>query len=288
MDIKIGYLVAYDYEMLKRSLPTVYRPADKIVLAIDKDRKTFAGENFTIPSSFFDWLKDVDKENKVTVIEESFFVPGLGASEADTRARNILAKAMGEGGWHFQTDVDEYFIDFAGLVSELKKTEHLYSNKKVTLEAYWSLIFKQTDKGFFVVNNPEKFALITNHPVYLHHRYNADNEHYTLDHLILHQSWGRGEEGLKKKLNNWAHRIDFDTASYFNFWKSVDTDNYKYIHDFHPIKPYLWRGLDYIPAQEIDELLARMPSKAQLPEERWPRLKKWFPPVIYNRLQKMA
>jgi hypothetical protein len=35
--------------------------------------------------------------------------------ECDTRERNMLAKYMGEGGWHVQIDADEYFADFLSI-----------------------------------------------------------------------------------------------------------------------------------------------------------------------------
>lgn len=287
MEIKVGYMVGYDYELLKHSLPTVYSVADKIVIAIEKDRKTFAGETFSIDPSFFQWLEETDVDNKINLYEDSFYVPEMGASEADTRARNLLGKRMGEGGWHFHIDVDEYFVDFKGLVAELKNIQHRFQNKKVTLQAFCSVIFKASAEGYFMVSSPEKFALITNHPVYYHHRYNADNEHYTLNHLAVHQSWGRGEDGLKTKLNNWAHRIDFDTEAYFRFWKSVCRDNYNYIKDFHPLKPSLWSKLDFVPARNIEELLSQMKAKVdEQPLQKWEKLRKWLPPVIYNRLQK--
>ena len=50
--IKVGYLISYDYELLFSSLPTVYDESDEIFLAIDKDRRTWAGNNFSLPSTF--------------------------------------------------------------------------------------------------------------------------------------------------------------------------------------------------------------------------------------------
>ena len=38
---QVGFLVSYDYELLKNSLPRVYEESDTIILAIDKERKKF-------------------------------------------------------------------------------------------------------------------------------------------------------------------------------------------------------------------------------------------------------
>lgn len=290
MDIKVGYLVAYDYELLKNSLPTVYADADKIVLAIDKDRKTFAGESFRIEPSFFDWLREIDTEKKIRLYEDAFYVPGMTTAEAETRERNMLGKFMGEGGWHIQIDVDEYFVDFKKLVQELKASKNKYAGKNVTLRIYWCSIFKITAEGYFLIEGGrENFALATNHPVYEQARYNHSNENHTLNHIVLHQSWGRSEEDLAKKLRNWSHSADFDTAAYFRFWKSIDIYNHKYIHNFHPLYPAYWKSLRFVHAAGILDLIKKIPS--QYEEEKTSRrqpLKKWIPPVIYNRLVKTA
>lgn len=288
MEIKVGYIVAYDYELLKNSLPTVYKGADKIVVAIDKDRKTFAGGTYTIDPGFFTWLKEVDPQKKITVYEDNFYVPGLTANEADTRERNMLAKKMGEGGWHFQIDVDEYFVNFEGLIEDLKTVESKLHGRKITLQIYCSVLFKTVSEGFFIVDgSSEQFSVATNNPVYTFHRNNGENERYLLNHLILHQSWGRTEDELRRKLENWSHHADFNTDAYFRFWQSVSLDNYKYISDFHPLFPAYWKHLRFVPKQSVADLLQTMPwqNEYAIPS-RSENLKKWLPPVLYNRLLK--
>mgnify|MGYP007128966661 CR=1 FL=1 len=50
--IAVGFLIAYDYEYLKYSLPCVYNSADKIILAIDSNRNTLTGNNFQFDENF--------------------------------------------------------------------------------------------------------------------------------------------------------------------------------------------------------------------------------------------
>jgi len=285
---KVGYLVAYDYELLKQSLPTVYAHVNKIVLAIDKERKSYIGETFTIDPSFFDWIKAFDTENKIQFYEDNFYVPGLGAREAETRERNMLAKFMGEGGWHIQIDVDEYFVDFKKIVEELKASEEKFKGRNVTVRVYWMSIFKTDSNGFFLVDESrENFALATNYPHYEEARYNHANENVVFNHVALHQSWGRTEADLAKKLRNWSHTEDFDTESYFRFWKSIDVDNHKYVRDFHPLFGSNWKRLKYLEANSISELLKKMPAHLETPAPTKAHpLQRWLPPVIYNRLVK--
>jgi len=107
MLIKVGFLVSYDYNYLRTSLPLVYAEADSVSLAIDKQRRTWNGGSFTIDDAFFEWLKSMDTKKKIRIYEDDFFDPNLSAIENDSRERNMLAKFMGEGGWHVQVDADE-------------------------------------------------------------------------------------------------------------------------------------------------------------------------------------
>ena len=286
MEIKVGFLVAYDYELLRHSLPAVYKSADKIVMAIDKERRTFAGGTYELDPSFFSWLKSIDADNKITIYEDDFYIQGLTANEADTRERNMLAKKLGEGGWHFQVDVDEYFINFEALIKDLRMVEDKLKHKKVTIQIACSVLFKKAENGFFIVDGEhEKFSIATNNPEYTFHRNNDVNEKYFINHLILHQSWGRTEDDLRLKLDNWSHHSDFDTESYFNFWKSISSDNYKYMSDFHPLSKGLWKSLSFVQADSLEDVLKNMPFKTKKEPGAWSfRLRNWLPPVIYRKL----
>ena len=48
-------------------------------------------------------------------------------------------------------------------------------------------------------------------------------------------SWGRNEVEMKEKLEHWGHSHDFDTDSYYDFWKSITLENYSSIRMYHPL-----------------------------------------------------
>lgn len=286
MEIKVGYLVAYDYELLKHSLPTVYPDADKIVIAIDKNRRTFAGGFYTINPDFFEWLTIVDVEKKITIYEDEFYKKSLTANEADTRTRILLAKQLGEGGWHVQVDVDEYFIKFNEFVTELQKLTPTLKGRKVDIHIACNVIFKQSERGFFVLDgNPERFCIATNQPKYTLHRNSQENEAVFINHVILHQSWGRTPAELQHKLQNWSHHTDFNTKAYYQFWQSVNETNYQYIRDFHPLFKGRWQKLQFIEGKSIPEVLSEMPHTLNHVPTAWAyRLRNWLPPAIYRKL----
>lgn len=270
--IKVGYLVSYDYNYLKYSLPTVYKEADIIVLAIDKDRKTWRGETFEIAPSFFEWVKEYDIDHKVKIYEDSFFQAELTAMECETRERKMLTQFMGHGDWHVQIDSDEYILDFKSVVAYLKSLD---IKVKTLVYAEMVTIFKQDANDFFMIDKNDRFPLATNEPIHLGGRnlQQLEKNIYT-KFKVLHQSWGRTEEELSQKLRNWGHRTDFNTEAYFNLWKAINKDTYKYIQNFHPLDFYSWKSLVHVEAKDIPELIEK--TKATLLFEKQENKKSKF------------
>lgn len=251
MPIKVGMLLSYDYEFVENSLPLLYPYADYIALAVDKDRKTWSGELFEIPDSFFTWLKKFDTDNKIHIYEDSFHVPSLKAIECDTRERNMLAKFMGEGGWHLQIDSDEYFIDFEKFIKYLKTLD---ISTPTLVHARWMTMFKKINHNYFLIRTNERFPVATNNPHYSIVRHSECQTNIYTDFEVLHQSWARDENEIKQKLRNWGHNVDFDVDSYYQLWKTINRQTYKYIKSFHPLDPWLWPSLEYFEAKNIKEL----------------------------------
>jgi len=254
--IKVGMLVSYDYEMIKNSLPPIYDHADKIVLAVDKDGKTWAGNDIHISDDFWQWLKDFDTQHKIEIYRDSFYVDGLTAMQCDTRERAMLAKYMGDGGWHIQVDSDEYFVDFKHFVDFLHylDTRKRYINC-VIIE--WLILFKRTSKGFLIIkDNGGYIHLATTKPQHRGTCRTMIRPHAILySQKIIHDSWARTEDEMLVKLNNWGHNTDFDTDGYFHYWKAINEKNYMFIKNFHPLQNDTWQGLNYIEANNIHDML---------------------------------
>lgn len=282
--IKVGLLVSYDYIYIKDSLPRIYPYADTISLAIDKDRKTWSGESFEIEDSFFDWIKEFDKDNKIRIYEDSFYVPTLSTIECDTRERNMLAQFMGEGGWHLQIDSDEYFLNFEKFVDYLRTLD---ISKETQVFARWITMYKKIGNDYFFINTNEVFPVASNKPSYICARMSkSDNNIYT-DFKALHQSWARSDEEIKLKIRNWGHNTDFDVEAYYLFWKAINRQTYKYARSFHPLDSWLWPSLEYFEVQSIEELVGKVNTfliekeKEQKQKEKI-TLKDFVPVALYK------
>jgi len=262
MVVKVGYLVSYDYEYLKYSLPLIYdnEKVQEIILVIDKDRLTWSGNKFDIPVTFFEWIKSIDLQYKIKILEDSFYNESNPPMINENEERNFLYEKMGKCDWYIQLDCDEYFLDFSAFIGELEKI-YLEKNKyHNTLSVCVKLanLFKKLEKGFLVISPiREKCWVATTNPNCYFGRVNESNEIIESDAILVHQSWARCESEILQKITNWGHKNDFDSKSYFNLWKSLDKNNYRYIHDFHPLQDNdgIWNELKLLHFENIETLL---------------------------------
>lgn len=243
--IKVGFLISYDYEFIKTSLPRVYNEVEEIYFAVDANGLTWSGESIQIEEAFWDWVEEFDTAKKIRIYKDSFYVDGLTPMECDTRERNLLGKRMGEADWYIQIDSDEYFVDFASFAHKLKAFK---SAVPVTVACRVLTLFKRVANGYLIIGGSEELlAFATNNPVYDVARNNTSgNEQVNWDDLVLHQSWARTPEEIYLKLHNWSHKDDFNVDSFFKLWTAIDEDNYHVIKSFHPLWSNVWPCLKFV------------------------------------------
>lgn len=253
--IQVGYLVSYDYELLKNALPTTYNDADTVFLAIDKNRKTWNGGSFEIDKSFFEWLENFDVDKKVVLYEDDFYVPTLTTMQCEIRERRMLSEKMGIGNWLIQIDCDEYFIDFKKFVTDLRKYDSYLENplkKTIQVAAFWIILYKYTPNGILYVDKPTKAIFATNNPEYTVGRRVKGQVIYT-NNIVLHESLSRSEEELRFKFENWGHNKETN-KDFLNKWIAINENNYKEYKDLYYIEPKRWKKLDYFPTKDIKEI----------------------------------
>lgn len=72
--IKVGFCVAYDWVLLKDSIPRVYDNADEICLSIDKYRTSWSGaKKYEFDENAFrSFINQIDTGHKIRVYEDFF------------------------------------------------------------------------------------------------------------------------------------------------------------------------------------------------------------------------
>jgi hypothetical protein len=271
--IKTGFCVAYDWEMLRKSIPIVYEHSDIICLALDKNRKSWAGNPYEFDNkAFYQFVEEIDKDKKIILYEDDFALPDLNSRQNCNRHRMLIAEKMGKGGWHIQIDSDEYFLDFAGFAQYLKKLNPnpTGQEKPLNVSCPFIALLKKVDEGYLYVDFkdrlPEIIPMATTLPDYQRARQNGHFNHYA-NFYVIHETWARSDEELWYKINNWGHaseELEEKKAreSYFELWKALDSRNYQYIRDFHPASPTTWTALGFCEGKDIDGFMQNF----QVPE----------------------
>lgn len=270
--IKVGFCVAYDWELLKNSIPPIYERADRICLGIDKDRHSWACNPYEIDNdAFYEFVKGIDTDNKIDIYEDDFSLENLNSRENCNRHRMLIAESMGKGGWHIQIDSDEYFLDFNGFTEYLKAIIKNPSGNEKPLNVNVNLIplYKQVENGYLYVDFEEKpfenAPFATNAPLYERARNNGYFNHIS-PFIAIHETWARNEDQLWYKLKNWGHAAEelesnASKMSYFNLWKTIDKFNYKHIRNINPARPEVWPALDYCEASSIADFIEKLTHK---------------------------
>ncbi|VXC12940.1 conserved hypothetical protein [Flavobacterium sp. 9AF] len=278
--IQVGFLVSYDYELLKNAIPPVYDASDTIFLAIDKSRKTWNGSDIHIDASFFEWVKEFDIKNKIQIYEDNFFVEGLSTMECEIRERKLLADQMGIGNWLIQLDADEYFFDFKKFTTQLQSYNHFLTSKKhVQICCFKINLYKNVNSGVLYVDLFDKFMVATNIPNYKIGRHGKCRSIY-VDAIALHDCLSREREDLIKKLDNWGHNEEIDKESFMQKWDAVNETNYQDFEGFFYLDPMDWKTLKFMNGNSLDEVLNNFKNDSSMKISNWFLMKKnigqWF------------
>ena len=278
----VGFLVSYDYPLLFNAIPFVYEQADLIILALDKNRKTWNGADIEVGEDFFNWIKQNDPSNKIRVYEDSFYVPDQTTMECEVRERKMMVEQAGPDNWYIHLDADEYFVEFDKLVDFLNKRSHLLKNpEKTPIEvcAMHVNVFKRVESGMLIVNRASRTPVATNWPSYRKGRKTGQPKVYT-DFLILHECLSRSYDELNQKLTNWGHNVDIDKDKFLARWSSIDATNYKEEKDLFYMRPAsLWPGLQFVKTDEPKDIAPQLRSLNLVPGKfyLWKKnLGQWF------------
>lgn len=271
-EIRVGFLMSYDYELLKNSIPLVYKEADSITIALDENLRTWSGGNFEIDENFFLWIKSFDAEKKITIYRDDFFDSNLNAMENEVKERKMLASRMGIGNWLIQIDSDEYFVDFKKFTEELKLRNKYLKNpeaNQVQIAGFYVNLYKYTDEGILYVSKTRNQKFATNYPSYTTGR-NTKKQVIYIPNLVIHECLSRSEEEIRTKFSNWGHSHQVDIDKFLNKWREINQSNYDKFENLFYLNPDIWKKLNYVKGKSIKEISKNlnyqelMPSKSFL------------------------
>jgi len=271
-EIQVGFLMSYDYKLLKHSIPLVYNEADSITIALDKNLKTWSGKSFQVDDSFFLWLDSFDTAKKITLYRGDFYDPKLNPMENEVKERKLLANKMGIGNWLIQIDSDEYFVDFKKFTEELKlRNKYLKNPEKnqIQIAGYYLNLYKYTNDGILYVSKLRNQKFATNYPNYVTGR-NTKKQVIYIPNIVIHECLSRSEEEIRIKFTNWGHSHQVDIEKFLEKWRKINKSNYDKFENFFYLEPEKWEKLNYIEGKSITEVSQNLnyqdiiPSKSYL------------------------
>lgn len=268
-EIRVGFLMSYDYELLKNSIPLVYKDADSITIALDQNLRTWSGGKFEIDDSFFLWLKSFDTENKIIIYRDNFFDSNLNAMENEVKERKMLASKMGIGNWLIQIDSDEYFVDFKKFTEELRIRNKYLNNpeeNQVQIAGFYVNLYKYTDDGILYVSKPRNQKFATNHPSYITGR-NTKKQVIYIPSLVIHECLSRSEDEIRTKFKNWGHSHQVDIDTFLDKWRKINQSNYNKFENLFYLQPEIWKKLNYVKGKTIKEISENLNYKELVPSK---------------------
>lgn len=279
--IQVGFLMSYDYELLKTSIPLVYKEADNITIALDKNFITWSGEHFEVKEDFFTWIRSFDTENKISIYRDNFYKANLNPMENEVRERKMLASKMGVGNWIIQIDSDEYFVNFKYFTQQLKQRNKYLTNpekNQIQIAGYYINLYKHTEDGVLYVSEPRNQKFATNYPGYVTGR-NTKQKVIYIPYLVIHECLSRTEREIQKKFTNWGHSHQVNIDKFLEKWRKIDQSNYNDYEDFFYLEPEKWKKLSFVKGKTITEISKNlnydklMPSNAHLMSKNFGQ---WF------------
>jgi hypothetical protein len=240
-------LISYDYNYLLDSIVSYYSIADEIFLGLDKNRLTFKKNKFEIDDVFFERLKEIDKQKKISIIEDDFCKYD-NSMQNETYERNILSSKC-NGKFVVAVDCDEIFLN-ANEFNNWLDSQH--EDFCYDFLCTWHTVYKRFDYNLLICKPYEQAFLGTCHKKSYIKARSTKYRKVMSPLKVLHFSWGRSEYELRQKLSNWSHSEDFDIEKFILIWNSVTLQNYKEITNFHPLKiKKWWKNLELININNI-------------------------------------
>lgn len=235
-------LISYDAEYLPKSIEKYYEYVDEIVLGLDKNRVTWAGNSFSFDETKL-WkdLSVIDGDSKISVIEDNFHKSDV-AIKNDNYERNFLKEEC-QHDIIISVDADEYLLNAKAFFEDYLPivTPYLKDND---ICFTWVTPYKEIGDTTLVIANEDNSALIEETQGFVTHK-NAtftyarwtDRSQGIANRLlsplmVLHYSLCRNQESLHEKINNTGHSDLIGHDPFYDIWSQVTMENFQELRNF--------------------------------------------------------
>lgn len=280
-----AYVLAADPTWLTSSVSRYYDLVDRIVVSYDSAGRGWSGAPIDAEQSIRK-MRALDRDRKAVYVPGTFSDASRSAMDNDTEQRREALAVAGEGAkWVLQLDTDEVLPRPAALFDVLDTAARdgqegvewpmrvLYRRRKrdylevvdreklpryeypgpVAVRPTAGLVEARRIEGPFlrcVVEDDLRSLQLQRSPGPGETRL-AGLPH---DAAILHNSWARNPEVVRKKVRSWGHNRGWRSEAYYwTKWYSAPL-TWRLMRDFHPFSRGLWPRL--APTSDPQWLLA--------------------------------
>ena len=281
-----AYLLAADPTWIEPSVRSYYGVVEKIFVSYDRDKIGWTGAPIAADECI-ERIRAIDVDRKVRLVEGSFFRKDSSPMENDTAQRqHALTEAGKDADWVVELDTDEVMPDAPYFVDRLREVP---PDREACM---WPMrvMFKQLSATSFLEVSTRGRTPYSEYPgpvacrpgvkLIAARRSSGPQWRHGIrygwwDYLVrptirpdaliepgkavLHFSWARNDDEIRRKLSSWSHARDFDREAYLNdVWRASES-RWRSLRNFHPVQPALWPALRIV---DLPPALCARPTKA--------------------------
>ena len=266
-----AYVLAADPAWVEASILSYYGAVDEIVVSYDGDHLGWTGGAIPVDECLAR-LRSVDRAGKMRFVPGDYHGPVSHPMENDNRQRReALAEASKGADWVLQIDADEVMPDARDFARRLA-TEVPAGHAGVDwpmraifnrmpdgrfLEVRTLFGFQQSEYPGCAAVRAGATLEACRYPVGKRWRYDVrrrgidptSRQPYVADAVIpgrqaiVHFSWVRTPEQMRRKVSNWGHSTDFDAAKYVEQVWATAPRRWLRTRKFHPLNGLAWPAL---------------------------------------------
>jgi hypothetical protein len=244
--------VAYDWALAGAAIDAVAPYVDRIIIGLDCEARTWAGHFFDEgdgrqADSLGHWRRKlVDRyPGQVRVVWGAFSWKGDPlANETAERCALALARlstdegrdagpAIRPGEWVLSLDADEIMLNPGDLPALIASADPVYQYAGAWMDVVKvfegsALVVEPIGKNFAPILSPAglrfETARFTGQPL------------RPCALRMLHMTWGRSPDDLRRKLTSWGHAAEVDVPAVMRWWEALTPDpaTWAHVRDFVP------------------------------------------------------
>ncbi len=266
-----AYVLAADPVWIVPSVRSYYNLVEEIVVSYDESSVGWSGQHIPV-SECLDRLSALDSDQKLRFVPGHYSRLEHTPMENDTYQRQCaLSQVSGAADWVLAIDTDEILPDADRLLQCLRSE---VSSDASVIEWPMRVFFQRTTRGRYLEITRLSRRRYSEYPgpiasrpgVTLECARRAKEKSWRVgisDHsrdydtwrlrasdtvipktaALLHMSWVRTEEEIRRKVSGWSHSRDFDSEKYLSATWRAAPRRWMFMRDIHPITPHVWPAL---------------------------------------------